>query len=154
VRRSPLGAGAKSLERNSTFKAEPKPLARTSPLAASTAAGKRSTLKPGKGFACSPAQRSKVEFAPCVRCAREGCHPAHVIDRSIAPDPAGDPRAVVPLCPECHRLYDTGVVSILEHLEPHYRAELAFAVERVGLIPALERVTNSRWRPLTDLENG
>jgi transposase-like protein len=54
---------------------------------------------------------------------------------------------VVPLCPACHRAYDDERLSILEYLEPHWRTELAFAVERVGLMSALRRVTNSRWQP-------
>jgi hypothetical protein len=54
---------------------------------------------------------------------------------------------VVPLCPRCHRLYDDGAISILEHLEPHYRAELAYAVVLVGLVAAIERTTNERWAP-------
>jgi hypothetical protein len=41
--------------------------------------------------------------------------------------------------PRCHRLYDDGAISILEHLEPHYRAELAYAVVLVGLVAAIER---------------
>jgi hypothetical protein len=54
---------------------------------------------------------------------------------------------VVPLCPRCHRLYDDGAISILEHLEPHYRVELAYAVVLVGLVAAIERTTNERWAP-------
>jgi hypothetical protein len=53
----------------------------------------------------------------------------------------------VALCPTCHRLYDDGKLSILEYMEPHYRDELARAVELVGLLRALERVTNTRWAP-------
>jgi hypothetical protein len=49
--------------------------------------------------------------------------------------------------PRCHRLYDDGAISILEHLEPHYRAELAYAVVLVGLVAAIERTTNERWAP-------
>jgi hypothetical protein len=67
----------------------------------------------------------------------------HLIDRSLGGD--DDPRAVVPACWRCHHLYDSGEISLLEHLEPRYRAELAYAVELVGLLPALRRITNSRW---------
>jgi hypothetical protein len=74
----------------------------------------------------------------------------HLIDRSLAGD--DDPRAVVPGCWRCHRLYDEGEISLLEHLEPRYRAELAYAVELVGLLAALRRITNSRCVPESDGE--
>jgi hypothetical protein len=145
VNRSRLGPGQKALARGSTFAAPRTPLASVSPLRAEREGTVRSTLKRGDGFAASPAQRKKVRLVPCIRCGRDGVHPAHVIDRSLGGD--DDPRAVVPLCPECHRLYDVGAISILEHLEPHYRVELAYAVELVGLITAIERITNERWAP-------
>lgn len=132
-RRTPLGAGAKSRERGSTFAAEPTELKRTAPR------------KRGRGISpASPAQRSKIAAEVCVVCQSELVHPAHVIDRSLGGD--DDPRAVIALCPLHHREYDDGSLSILEYLEPHYRTELAYAVELVGLITALERITNQRWR--------
>jgi hypothetical protein len=67
----------------------------------------------------------------------------HLIDRSLGGD--DDPRAVVPACWRCHRLYDEGRLSLLEHLERRYRAELAYAVELAGLLGALRRITNARW---------
>lgn len=141
MKRSPLGAGQKSLERGSTFSAKPTEMKRSP-----SKPGRRSTLNPGRGFAASPAQRAKIRFAPCVRCGVDASDPMHLIDRSLVPDPEGDPRRVVPGCRGCHDLYDGGNASLLEHLEPHYRAELAHAVELVGLITALERITNRRWR--------
>ena len=98
----------------------------------------------------SPAQRERVKGKCCIRCGNQPVHPAHLIDRGMGGD--DHPHAVVPLCFECHRLYDTGKVSILEHLEPHHRDELAYAVRLVGLICALERVTNERWRPVLEAE--
>ena len=98
----------------------------------------------------SPQQRASVKDRACIVCRGHAghCHPAHVIDRSLCTEGADDPRAVVPLCPREHDLYDSGELSLLEHMEPHYRAELAFAVERVGLLTTLYRVTNDRsWRP-------
>jgi hypothetical protein len=59
-----------------------------------------------------------------------------------------DARAVVELCRRCHRLYDDGKLDLLVWLEPYRLEELAFAVERVGLIATLERVTNERWKPV------
>lgn len=132
-RRTPLGPGAKSRERRSTFAAKSTELKRTAP-------SKRS-----RGISpASPAQRSKIASEVCVVCQSELVHPAHLIDRSLGGD--DDPRAIVALCPLHHREYDDGHLSILEYLEPHYRAELSYAVELVGLITALERITNRKWR--------
>lgn len=96
----------------------------------------------------SPAQRDKTAQGRCVVCGSAGCHPAHLIDRSLAEDTTGDPRAVVPLCPTHHRKYDEGGLSLLEYLEPHARDALAYAVQRFGLLRTLERVTNERWAPV------
>jgi hypothetical protein len=95
----------------------------------------------------SPEQRAKVKGKACVRCRRPGpCDPAHLIDRSLTTIGADDALAVVPLCRDCHRAYDEEAgSSLLEVLEPHYRAELAFAVERVGLLAALFRISGNRW---------
>jgi hypothetical protein len=57
------------------------------------------------------------------------------------------PDCVVPLQRGLHRLYDIGDLDLLPALEVHYRAELAHAVGHVGLIAALERITNVRWSP-------
>lgn len=103
--------------------------------------------------AISPAstrQRVKVAGAACVVCAASPCHPAHLIDKSLASDIGGDARAVIPLCPIHHREFDEERLSILEYLEPHYRPELAFAVERVGLLATLRRVTNEAWAPVAE----
>jgi hypothetical protein len=99
----------------------------------------------------TPAQRAKVKGMCCIVCGRDSyrlpIHPAHLIDRSLCPEGADDELAVVPLCVACHRLYDDGELSLLEHLEPRWREELAFAVRRFGLISTLKRVTNERWAP-------
>ena len=129
-------------------------LERRTPLVTRSELKRRTPLAPGsqsrpRSQPISPAsesQRSKVRFAPCVVCGVEGVHPAHLIDRSLVPDPEGDPRRVIPLCPPHHREYDDGSLSLLEHLEPGYRVELAYAVELVGLLTALERITNDKWR--------
>jgi hypothetical protein len=55
-----------------------------------------------------------------------------------------DPLAVIPLCREHHDAYDHAGLSLLEALEPRFRAELAFAVKRAGLMTTLRRVTNTR----------
>ena len=89
----------------------------------------------------SRAQRAKCRLMPCVVCGSPNVDPAHLIDRSLCPVDADDPRAVVPLCRFHHELYDRHELSLLEYLEPHFREELAFAVERVGLVSAYKRLT-------------
>lgn len=97
------------------------------------------------GFSASKAQRAKVRDAECIVCGWHECDPAHLISR--AKGGGDDPLDVVPLCRADHRGYDTGRLSILEYLEPNHREELAFAVKRVGLLTALQTLTNSRWEP-------
>jgi ferredoxin len=94
----------------------------------------------------SPVQRAVIRERACVVCGQHAgaCHPAHIIPRGVTSIGQDDPRAVCPLCPLHHRLYDEGGLSILEFLEPRWRVELAFAVERVGLLSTLRRVTNDR----------
>ncbi len=95
----------------------------------------------------SPDQRIAVALQPClVDASHEGkTQPAHLIPRGMLTVGQEDRRAVVPLCPFCHRAYDDGTLSLLEHLEPRFRVELAFAVERFGLVSTLKRVTNDRY---------
>lgn len=111
---------------------------------------RRTPLQPKRGFAASRAQRLKVSNSPCVVCGRRRgdvrIDPAHVIDRSLGG--GDDPMEVVALCAEHHRRYDEGELSLLEYLEPAYRAELAFAVGLHGLLRVLERTTNERWCPV------
>lgn len=94
----------------------------------------------------SPAQRAVAASGGCIVCGAGGCEPAHLIDRSLWPDPDDDPRRIVRLCPRDHRLYDDGL-DILADVELHARPALAFAVEGFGLLPTLRRVTNTRWAP-------
>ena len=89
-------------------------------------------------------QRAAVAERRCIVCGGSPTDPAHLLPRSLADDGDGDPRAVVPLCREHHRAYDEGGLSLLAHLEPHYREAVAFAVSRVGLVATLRRVTNDR----------
>ena len=89
-------------------------------------------------------QRAAVAECRCIVCGETPTDPAHLLPRGLADDGDGDPRAVVPLCREHHRDYDEGGLSLLAHLEPHYREAIAFAVSRVGLVATLRRVTNDR----------
>jgi hypothetical protein len=96
----------------------------------------------------TPEQREKVKDLGCVVCGKGPCHPMHLIDRSLAPSAGDDVRAVVPGCPLHHREYDEGGLDLSPYLEPRWRAELAWAVEAVGLFAALKRITNRRWTPV------
>lgn len=101
-------------------------------------------MKRGKGMAASPAQREKVRGQGCVVCDRSPVDPAHTVSRAKGGD--DDPRCVVGLCRAHHRMYDSEGFSILEYLEPDYREEIAYAVQKVGLINAYELLTNERWQ--------
>lgn len=111
-----------------------KPLSRKAP------AKRRRAVSPA-----SAAQRAKVHEAPCLVCggAWGVSEPAHLIDRSLTTVGQDDALAVVPLCRVDHEAYDGGL-DLLPFLEPAYRAELAFAVFRVGLVTTYRRVTNRR----------
>jgi hypothetical protein len=85
-------------------------------------------------------------------CARLPCEPAHLIDRSLAPGWGDDPRIVVPLCAEHHRLYDEEDLDLSPYLEPRYREAVAAAVLAVGLFSALRRITGKRWSPVEERE--
>ena len=116
---------------------------------AECARGKRSAI-PMKRKAISPAstgQRLAVQGRACIVCRQHAgeCDPAHIISRAALTEGQDDPRAVVPLCRSCHDAYDHAGEDLLPYLEPHYRAELAYAVERYGLLRTLQRVTNQRW---------
>ncbi len=92
-------------------------------------------------------QRAAVANKACVVCRCGPCDPAHLLPLGVCADGDGDPRAVIPLCRGLdghHRAYDDGDLDLLPYLEPHYRTELAFAVERFGLVSTLRRVTNER----------
>ncbi len=106
-------------------------------------------------------QRAAVANKACVVCRCGPCDPAHLLPLGVCADGDGDPRAVVPLCRKHHDEYDgtTGhapSLDLLPWLEPHYRTELAFAVERFGLLSTLRRVTNDRYaaiRPGESVQN-
>jgi hypothetical protein len=93
-------------------------------------------------FAASPAQRAKVKNEPCIVCGQGPCDPMHVCARGQGG--CDEPLCVVPGCRRCHRLYDTGKLDLLPYLEPHYRPELAHALEHLGLVGLYRRVTNER----------
>lgn len=152
MKRTELGIGSKSRERGSTFSKPRSEIKRKAVLTPAPFFPDGSIVgkaKPKARRAISPAhpsQRARVAGKVCVvsDCEATHCHPAHLIDRSLGGD--DDPRSVVPLCPQHHREYDDDhTLSLLEHLEPHFREELAYAVEQIGLMGALKRITNRHW---------
>ena len=86
----------------------------------------------------------------CLVCgARAGADPAHIAPRSRGG--CDHPDCVVPLCRfRCHRAFDDGRLDLLLHLEPRHRAELAHALQHLGLIELLERLTAERWGPVVE----
>lgn len=115
----------------------------------------RPVRKPSKRRGISPAtpdQRLKARGGACAACGLTSVEitidPAHLIPRGMTTVGQDDPRAVVPLCRRCHRVYDDECLDLSSSLEPNYRDEVAFAVARVGLFAALRRITNSTWAPV------
>ena len=72
--------------------------------------------------------------------------PAHLVPRSLGG--CDEPDCVLALCRRCHRAYDRSELDRLPHLEPGNRAELAHALDHVGLVAVLRRVTGTRWQPV------
>ncbi len=106
-----------------------------------------STQKRRPISAASSEQREKVAERACVVCREPHCDPAHLIPRGMLSEGQDDPRAVIPLCRAHHDEFDhAGTLDLLPYLEPWWREELAFAVERVGLMATLRRVTGSGMR--------
>ena len=77
----------------------------------------------------------------CIVCWQTPTDRAHLIDRSLVPDPQNHPLRVVRLCRAHHGAYDDHRLDLLPFLEPRHRRELAYAVEIFGLVGTLERVT-------------
>jgi 5-methylcytosine-specific restriction endonuclease McrA len=89
--------------------------------------------------------REKVDAEDrCRNCGQwHGIQAAHIIPRSrVKPGPGEDPRNIVPLCVECHQRFDSGRLDILPVLT---RDEQAYAVELVGTVEAIQRMTGCRW---------
>ena len=112
---------------------------------------KRDGLRSARsGFSASPTQRRKVGGDVCVVCWQTPTDPAHLIDKSLAPDADGDPLRVVPLCRRHHDEYDHGALDLLMHLGVRHRPEIARAVlvHPGGILGALQRITNRQWAPV------
>jgi hypothetical protein len=100
------------------------------------------------GLNASRHQRLKVAGQLCIVTAVSHPDPAHLVPRGLGG--CDDADCVVPLHRFAHRRYDNGTLDLLPHLEPNYRREIAHAVEYLGLIRTLERLTNERWVPLRE----
>lgn len=94
------------------------------------------------------AARQKVELeGSCRWCGfTEGIQAAHIIPRSrVSAGPGEDPRNIVPLCLECHALFDGLCLDLTGALT---REEQAYAVELVGITEAMRRLSGRRWEPV------
>jgi hypothetical protein len=136
------------------------PLERKTPLAVSPEKvrefqqrGRRSSARTmAKPRAISPAskeQRAAIRGRPCiVTGSHEGVTPTHLTDRALGG--CDSPFCVVPVRIDKHRDYDEHRLDLLPYLEAHgLRQELAHAVTHLGLIGALQRITNVDWAPVT-----
>lgn len=138
-----------------------KPLRQVSERKAAQGKGRGSTLKRGRGFAVTPAQREKVKGRVCLGCgdpfdweredAERSVDPAHLWPRGLGG--CDSPDCVIPLCRSCHRLFDEEKLDILPALiDRGYQVELAHPIleHGVSLTPLLERVTGRKWAPVDE----
>jgi hypothetical protein len=88
--------------------------------------------------------RAKVDREMECRVCRTGdsLQAAHTIGRIHDPaDGKVRARDIVPLCPSCHQLYDARRLDLLPYLNYD---EQAAAVEHLGIVRAMHRLTGSR----------
>jgi hypothetical protein len=123
------------------------PLRRQTQLRPTSGLTRSSALNRVPLAAASEEQPRKVDGRRCLVCGRSGAvDPAHLVPRSRVG--CDRPDCVVPLCRfRCHRAFDTGRLDLLPYLEPRHRSELAHALQHLGLIELLERLTAERWAP-------
>jgi hypothetical protein len=122
------------------------PLRRRAKLRAVKPPRRTSPLQPTASMAATDAQRAAVAGRSCIVCGSDRrIDPAHLIPRSLGG--CGDPLCVVPACRRCHRTHDRGELDLVQYLEPAWRPQLAHAVEHVGLIGALRRISGGRQDP-------
>jgi len=110
----------------------------------------RSAQGARSGFAASSAQKAAMEGECCLVCWQLPVDPAHLIDKSVAPDPSGDPLRVVPLCRRHHDEYDSRDLNLLPYLLPSWRQQLGLAVQvhPGAIVGALNRITGEVWAPV------
>lgn len=131
---------------------EPRPSRAKGSALRTDAPARRSTLKPGRGFAASPVQREKVKGMACVGCGAMQnewtiIDPMHLCARGMGG--CDDPLCVVPGCRTatggCHPAFDEGELDLIAKLEPAHRAEVAHAVMHLGLEGTRRRLAPSLY---------
>lgn len=90
---------------------------------------------------CTPEQKERCAERVCLVCGEwfGRCQPAHLVPRGhpkLSSVSADDVRAVVPLCPADHRLFDEGKIDLLPYIEPTWRDSQEWAAGAVGLVSA------------------
>jgi hypothetical protein len=148
MKRSRLGPGQLSLARGSTFATERTPLARVSPRRVEREGTVRATLKQGKGFAASPAQRRKVAGQVCCVCQQEPCDPAHLAPRALGRG-CDHPDCVIALCRRHHEEFDRSTLDLLPHLSgAGFERELAHMQGHYSdPLSVVFRLSGMRWVP-------
>lgn len=114
----------------------------------------RSTLKQGKGFEASAAQRAKVRDRASIVSGQGPCDPCHLVSR--AHGGCDSPDCVFPLTRDEHRRFDLGELDILPYLIAHgLWVELAHAVleHHYDPISLAERCTGDRYVPVPKATN-
>lgn len=136
MKRSPLGPGAKSLARGSSFTSRSEGLKPSAPRA-----------RPRPISEASPAQRAKVRLQVCAVCGFDRCDAAHLTPRSFRG--CEDAACVIALCRHHHRLFDDGHLDLLPHLSGH-----GFGVELAHMqghyddpLSVVYRLSGMRWMP-------
>jgi hypothetical protein len=96
------------------------------------------------------ARASRAFGNVCVVCLQTPTDRAHLVDRSLAPDPDEDPLRTVFLCRRHHDEYDAHALDLLPHLVVRHRPEIARAVlvHPGAILGALERMTGCKWGPI------
>jgi hypothetical protein len=111
-------------------------------------------IKRGKGISpASKEQRDKVRDRCCLGCGRDRTQakidPAHLWPRGMGG--CDDADCVVPLCRQCHRLFDDHKLDLLPFLiAAGYWTELAHPTGAHEVSPTilLERLTGQRYMPV------
>lgn len=85
-------------------------------------------------------QEGRCRLAALGRCSGP-LAAAHVVGRGFDDTPVVQPCDIVPLCTAHHGAYDARRVSILEYLTLE---EQAAAVQKLGLVRALKRLTSGQ----------
>ena len=115
----------------------------TKPLRRGTALTRRTRLDRGTVAPASRAQRDAVRGARCVVCGTpETIDPAHLVPRAMGG--CDHVLCVVALCRAHHRGYDRGRLDLVPYLEPRHRPQAAHAVEHLGLVGAVRRLSGRR----------